>query len=196
MDSPHSASFVDNEETGIPDSGSATSKPRAAYPEIVCSSVPSADKLEEYRRRVADTNIDSRSLLSTDYFNTFNSVVMVLDMLPDSPELLEEIEQWRFVDYIQHFKSSGLDFAELAIEVYPFSPPELREAFERKADGIRIVIEELPHTLRRLLNAGEKGAFSDICRTMATQLRLLMEEGNSIVHGNQASTQADIDKLF
>jgi len=156
----------------------------------------SVSKLEEYRRRVADTNIDIRSLLSTDYFNTFNSVVMILDVLPDAPELLEEIERWKFMDYIEHFRASGLNFSNLAIEVYPYSPQELREAFERKANGIRIIIEELPRTLRRLLNAGETGAFADISRSMATQLRLMMEEGNSIVHGSRASTQADIDKLF
>ena len=62
------------------------------------------------------TNIDPRSLLSTDYFNTFNSVVMVLDLLPDAPDLLEEVEQWQFYDYIGHFQRSGLDFAQLAIE--------------------------------------------------------------------------------
>jgi hypothetical protein len=160
------------------------------------SPASSIDKLEEYRRKVADTNIDSRSLLSTDYFNTFNSVVMILDVLPDVPEMLEEIEQWKFCNYTEHFRTSGLSFANLAIEVYPFSPPELREAFERKAEGIRAIIEELPRTLRRLLNTGESGAFADISRTMATQLRLMMEEGNSIVHGSGASTQADIDKLF
>ncbi len=189
MDSPPPVNLVSPAETAVP--GLC-----AAAPNSPPSTTTSVDKLEEYRRKVADTNIDSRSLLSTDYFNTFNSVVMVLDMLPDAPELLEEIERWKFLDYVDHFRSSGLNFANLAIEVYPFSPPELREAFEHKADGIRAIIEELPRTLRRLLNTGEKGAFDDISRMMATQLRLMMEEGNSIVHGSRASTQADIDKLF
>ena len=77
-----------------------------------------SDKLEEYREKVIGTNIDQKSLLSTDYFNTFNSVAMLFDMLPDVPELLEEVEQWQFYDYVDHFKASGLDFAPLAIEAY------------------------------------------------------------------------------
>jgi hypothetical protein len=157
---------------------------------------PSPDKLEEYRRKVADTNIDPRSFLSTDYFNMFNSVVMVLDMLPDAPELLEEIEHWQFLGYVEHFKISGLGFADLAIEGYPLAPPELRETFERKVNSIRVIIEELARTLRRLLDAGENETFSITARLAATQLRAMMQEGNSIVHGSSAIAQTDIDKMF
>ena len=154
------------------------------------------EKLEEYRMKVADTNIDPRSLLSTDYFNSFNSVVMILDMLPDAPELLDEVEQWQFIDYIEHFKTSGLDFADLAIEVYPFAPPQWRDAFEHKVNGIREVIEDVAKTLRLRLDAEERDAFAHIARTTAAKLRTMMEEGNAIVHGNSTSSQADIDKLF
>ena len=154
------------------------------------------DKLEEYRQRVAGTNIDQRSLLSTDYFNTFNSVVRVLEMLPDAPELLEEVEAWKFYDYVEHFKASGLDFAELAIEAYPYAPPDLREAFEKKINAMRIFIEESRHMLRRLYDAGEIKTFSTVARMAAVLFLGMMEDGNAIVHGSNASTQTDIDKLF
>ncbi|MDD3029356.1 MAG: hypothetical protein PHS57_03630 [Alphaproteobacteria bacterium] len=160
------------------------------------SALPSEDVLQEYRKRVEGTNIDARSFLSTDYFNSFNSVVMILDLLPDAPDLLEEVEQWRYVNYTEHFKASGLDFAELAIEVYPFSPPELREAFERKVQGIRLIIESLIKTLRGLLDAGEKDAFANLARTTTAQLRAMMGEGNGLVHGYACKAQEEIDKMF
>ncbi|MDR3424235.1 MAG: hypothetical protein P4M13_04030 [Alphaproteobacteria bacterium] len=153
-------------------------------------------ELEEYRQKVAGLNIDQRSLLSTDYFNTFNSVVMVMEMLPDAPDMLEEVEQWRFNDYVEHFKSSGLDFADIAIEAYAHSPPELREAFERKINGMRVFLEEAAHMLRRLYDAGETQTFSHVAQMVASLFRGMMEEGNAIVHGGSASTQADIDKMF
>jgi|GEM_PF-1273420 hypothetical protein len=181
--------------TGASDPGSLTSGLSVSRFPDGCQ-IPSAEKLEEYRQRIVDTNIDARSFLSTDYLNAFNSIVMLLDMLPDAPELVEEVENWRFLDYAQHFKASGLSFADLAIEVYPFAPPDLREALERKANGIRIIIEELARMLRRLLDAGEKEAFSNIACTMAAQMRVMMEEGNGIIHGGNATAQADIDKLF
>ena len=34
-----------------------------------------SDKFEEYRKKVAGTNIDARSLLSTDYFTQHNMKV-------------------------------------------------------------------------------------------------------------------------
>lgn len=152
--------------------------------------------IDEYREKIKDTNIDSRSFLSTDYFNTFNSVVMMLDMLPDCPEMLEDIEQWKFMNYTEHFENSGLDFAKLAIEVYPYSPPELREAFEKKVGEIRANLENLIVALRNMLDAGNREAFGETVRTTAAQLRTMMEEGNGIVHGNRTVAQEDIDKLF
>jgi hypothetical protein len=156
-----------------------------------------SDKLEEYRQKVAGTNIDPRSLLSTDYFNTFNSVVMLLDMLPDMPELLDEVDQWQFYDYVGHFKASGLDFADLAIESYEYSPPELRTAFERKINGMRVFIEEASHTLRRLYDAGEMDTFGRFARQAVVLFRGMMDEGGAIVHGYDSTLNQDaIDKLF
>ena len=155
------------------------------------------DKLEEFRQRVAGTNIDPRSLLSTDYFNTFNSVVMVLDLLPDAPDMLEEIEQWQFYDYIGHFQRSGLDFAPLAIEAYPYSPPDLRDAFERKVNAMRIIVEEMARTLRRLSVAGERDLFVEYAQMARIWFNKLTEEANAIVHGSSgALDQKAIDSMF
>jgi hypothetical protein len=156
-----------------------------------------AAKLKEYRVKVAGTNIDARSLLSTDYFNTFNSVVMLFDLLPSCPEMIEEIDQWEYYDYVQHFEHSGLSFAQLAIEAYQYAPTELRERFERKINGMRIFIEEAAHTLRALHDAGETSTFCNFARAAVILFRSMMTEGSSIVHGDEATLSQDsIDKLF
>ncbi len=154
------------------------------------------DKIEEYRQKVAGTNIDPKSLLSTDYFNTFNSVVMVLDMVADMPELMEEIEQWQFLDYREHFHASGLDFAKLAIEVYDYAPIELRQALEEKSIVMKDMVEESGRVLRRHLDAGEMNIFAEKAHMAAEQLRTMMEEGNGIIHGDNKSSQSDIDTMF
>ncbi|MDE1900946.1 MAG: hypothetical protein KGI37_04780 [Alphaproteobacteria bacterium] len=156
-----------------------------------------AVKLEEYRAKVAGTNIDTRSLLSTDYFNTFNSVIMLFDMLPEMPELLDEVEQWKFNDYVGHFRDSGLDFAGLAIESYAHVPPDLKLAFERKIDAMRIFVEEASRTLRRLNDAGETATFGKFARYVAELIRGMVEEGSAIVHGHDSSMdQSAIDAMF
>ena len=164
---------------------------------IPIRSATAPDRFDEYRQKVAGTNIDPRSLLSTDYFNTFNSVIMLLDMLPDAPDLLDEIVQWQFYDYVGHFKASGLDFAALAIEAYEFSPADLRAAFDSKVNGMRIVVEDSVRMLRHLHEAGEDQAMGLAARQAVALLQSMMSEGNAIVHGNDASsTQANIDALF
>src|SRR3546814_8302628 len=68
-----------------------------------------------YRRLVRGTNINATSLLATDYLNHFNEVVMVLELVPDMPEIIEEAAAWQPVTYIQHFAASILSDRELAI---------------------------------------------------------------------------------
>ena len=161
----------------------------------VLISVPGS--FEEYQQKVAGTNIDPRSLLSTDYFNTFNSAVMIFDMLPDAPDLLDEVDQWQFYNYVDHFKNSGLDFAPLAIEAYEFVPPDIKMKFERKIEGMRVFVEEAAHTLRRLYGAGDMQIFNDFARQATELFRGMMEEGSSLVHGADSSMNQDsIDALF
>jgi hypothetical protein len=156
-----------------------------------------SDKFEEYRGKVADTNIDQRTLLSTDYFNTFNSVIMLFDMLPEMPELLDEVDQWQFYDYADHFRHSGLDFAALAIDAYQYCPAAVREAFERKINGMRVFVEEASRLLRRLHDVGETTAFAAFSRHTADMCRQMIAEGGGIVHGQNATMdQGAIDALF
>ena len=97
---------------------------------------------EHYRERVQGTTIDSSTLLSTDYFNLFNEVIMLLGMLPDMPDMLDEVAAWQFKSYSQHFAESGLAFAPLAIEAYPHAPPATLIAFEQNIDRMHTTVEE------------------------------------------------------
>ena len=156
-----------------------------------------SDPLEKYRERVAGTNIDPRSLLSTDYFNHFNTVIMLLSMLPDCPDLLDEIDAWEYISYQDHFKASGLDFAPLAIELYDVVPPDLREKFDHKIEEIRTFVEVSRIGLRSLLEKGEKPRFDDMCVRVNRDMQRMVDDGGAIVHGSSGSLdQADINKMF
>lgn len=165
---------------------------------IPCEALaPQPSALEHYRERVAGTTIDPQSLLSTDYFNHFNTVIMLLGMLPESPELLDEIDGWEFKSYKEHFEASGLDFGPLAIEAYPFVPVALRERFEKLIDSIHAYIEASRSELRALLKAGEIIKFADAARTMSKELQRMIDSGSAIVHGQSATLdQSAIDQLF
>jgi hypothetical protein len=153
--------------------------------------------LEEYRKRVEGTNIDPRSLLSTDYFNHFSTVIMLFGMLPDAPELMDEIDAWSFITYAEHFKASTLDFAPLAIEAYEHAPMHLRMQLDILCEQMKNFIIAMRLKLRIIHRNGEQGAFGETARFAARELERMVETGSSIVHGNEnALDQSGIDKLF
>jgi hypothetical protein len=156
-----------------------------------------SEQFAEYQMKVVGTNIDPRSLLSTDYFNHFNSVIMLFNMLPDMPELLDEIDAWTYIDYCQHFRESGLDFAQLAIDAYVHVPPSMKEKFERKSREIGNFVEISRIGLRALLKNGEIERFADMARRASADMQAMVDEGGAIVHGHEEGLdQSSINKLF
>jgi hypothetical protein len=155
------------------------------------------DRFAEYQQKVEGTNIDSRSLLSTDYFNHFNTVIMLLSMLPDMPDMLEEIDQWKYISYVEHFQASGLDFAPVAIEAYEFGPTKLRTRFERKVQDITSFVELSRLALRQVYDSGDKDRFAELAIRTSRDLQNMVDEGGGIVHGYEESLdQSSIDNLF
>ena len=153
--------------------------------------------VEQLQERVVGTNIDPRSLLSTDYFNHFNEVVMMLGMVGDMPELLDDIDKWDYKTYREHFSESGLGFAPLAIECYEAAPPELRERFEKIATQMSMLIVETRLKLRTTWEAGELDKFKDMANLHSMELQGMIDDGAAVVHGYTASLdQSKIDDMF
>ena len=73
----------------------------------------SADS-EEFRASLEGTCISPQTFLANDYLNNYNEVVMLLEMVPDIPEVLEDLKDWTPVTYIEHFENSGLLENQLA----------------------------------------------------------------------------------
>ncbi|HVJ53096.1 MAG TPA: hypothetical protein VM689_11560 [Aliidongia sp.] len=155
------------------------------------------EMLEHYRERVRGTTIDASTLLSTDYFNLFNEVIMLLGMLPDMPDMLEDVEAWRFKTYQQHFETSGLAFAPIAIEAYEHVPPDTLMRFEENTHKLHVMIDEARHVLRATFDAGQMDRFGDKALTYSMELQCLVDVGSAIVHGQDAVLdQSAIDNLF
>ena len=70
---------------------------------------------DEMSRRAEGTNVNPQTLLATDYLNHFNEIVMLLEMLPDLPDCLEDVQAWRPKSYAEHFTASAVADRELAI---------------------------------------------------------------------------------
>jgi hypothetical protein len=152
---------------------------------------------EQYRTRLAGTTIDEATLLSTDYFNTFNEVVMLLGMLPEMPEMIGDIDAWHFRTYEQHFAESHLPFAALAIEAYAHVPPAIRSRFEETIAEMHDTVDEARGALGPLAAKADPDRFKLSVLAYAARLQGLIDMGSSIVHGtDQISDQSAIDAMF
>ncbi len=153
---------------------------------------------DEYRAKVKGTNISSQTLLATDYLNHFNEIVMLLDMLPDMPDMVEECKLWAPKSYKDHFTDSSFSDKQLAVEAYDRVPSKYRRPFEDTIEQLNILVTQGVDRLDREIADGAEGEqLRDSCRAIARAAQVLMDCASSIIHGGDvAMVQSEIDGLL
>ena len=171
------------------------------------------EKQLEIQPKLAAANINPESFLATDYLNHFNEIVMLMEMIPDMPELVEEAMEWAPKSYCQHFEESGFQAKDLAVEAYSLAPEVFRAPFENTCTEMQGIIQS---TLNGLIavNVVERGispAAQQLIRARIENLQALLMDLNQLIHGKLNETvvvekqeapaedvqsQEEIDKLF
>jgi hypothetical protein len=175
----------------------------------------SAEQLE-LQGKLAEANINPASFLATDYLNHFNEIVMLLEMVPDMPELAEDAYDWQPKGYSQHFSDSGFAAKALAIEAFENAPSMIRNSFDQVCADLDTLILKTLEALK-LVNATERGfspAAQEFIRNQIQAIQDMLLVMNQIIHGKldesvpgvevsqtpaedeDVQSQADIDKLF
>lgn len=161
--------------------------------------VPSrgTDPQAALRARIAGTPIHPKSLLATDYLNHFNEPAMLLEILADSPESLEDLAAWKPLSYADHFRASGLSYAELAIEAYRMAPASFRIGFELVVAEMNALVASAIKLAHGAIEAGDEAAFA-VLAADARRLQELVAEAGGIVQGepSQRVSQATVDALM
>ncbi len=145
---------------------------------------------EALKFRLVGTNIDETSFLATDYLNHFNEVVMLLEMAPEMPDVLDEAQAWQPISYEEHFRLTGFRDKDLAIEAYRLAPHDLRKRFDT-------LVDELSATIRETLASlpADIGDQADRLRSALAprleRIHSLMGEINGVIHfGKRAPQEA------
>jgi len=149
--------------------------------------------LREMRARVQGTNISPDTLLATDYLNHFNEIVMMLDMVPDMPDLVEDCAEWQPKSYSQHFADSMFRDKDLAIEAYAHCPPCFREPFDATIAQMDALALNTVDGMQVALAEGSTEAVAVQARSASRALQRLMDMASAIIHG--ASTTMDQDEI-
>jgi hypothetical protein len=149
-----------------------------------------------FAARVRDTNICETTLLATDYLNHVNEIIMLIEMIPDMPEMLDEAKAWQPKSYVEHFADSSCPFRELAIELYPHVPARFKTPFET-------TIAQLDDLIARALRLADDAVAKHNPRMLRDRIgialepmRRLVDVAGGIIHGSEkALSQDEIDRL-
>jgi hypothetical protein len=151
----------------------------------------------ELRRRVVGTNISDTSLLATDYLNHFNEVVMLIDMIPDMPECLDDVREWRPKSYAQHFADSGLPEADLAIAAYELSPEVFRLPLDKTVDNLNRLVFSSLDRITSSIESGDQVGLADVASRASRDMQRLIEAASAIINGATSTIdKTEIESMF
>ncbi len=152
---------------------------------------------KRYQSRVKDENINSQTLLATDYLNHFNEVHMLMDMLPSMPDCIEDIREWTPKSYQEHFTDSVFTAKELAIEAYEHSPEEYRLPFEQTITQMDYLIMQTVILVEEQITQNNLDDLQRVVEDYTPKMVVLIEKCGSIINGEKHMTHQDsIDHYF
>lgn len=150
-----------------------------------------------YRDKAEGTNINQQTLLATDYLNHFNEITMLIEMIPDMPEMLEEAQAWAPKSYQDHFREAGFSDAGLAVEAYDHVPDKYRRPFERTVTQLNQLILASVGYLEVALQGADPDAVRQMAKTMSKAIQKVQDVASGIIHGREnAMDQSEIDSLL
>ncbi len=150
--------------------------------------------------RLAEANINPATGLASDYLNHFNQAIMLLEMLPSSPDCIEELQDWRPMSYREHFEASRFKGRSLAIAAYDAADPSLRNYLDNLAGTMTAVLE----AARAAMNSAvSPQSAAEIGNRAAALLRLLVARAAAVINGDTTAVaggpvtpQATVDGLM
>jgi len=130
-----------------------------------------------------NTNINSETLLATDYLNHYNEIIMLLDMLSSMPDMFEEITAWKPKSYIQHFEESGFHDKMLAIEAYVHVPPPIFKEFTKTIEELDTAVEIVIDAVGGAIEADMPDMLNEICKAQSQELMAYIDRLSAIING-------------
>jgi hypothetical protein len=163
----------------------------------IASKMSGDDQYLEFQRKTEGENINSQTLLATDYLNHFNEVHMLLDMLPDMPDCLEDVQEWSPKSYQDHFRDSAFAAKDLAVEAYDHSPAEYRVPFENTVQQMDQLVLDTVNKVSDAINNSQTDELLALISDYRPKMEKLIEDCGAIINGARGvAQQQDIDSYF
>ncbi|MET0606362.1 MAG: hypothetical protein ABWZ80_07885 [Beijerinckiaceae bacterium] len=142
------------------------------------------------------------SLLTNDYVNHFAELVMLLELVIESPHLIEDIRNWTPRSYCEHIGRIGFEPADSLRQAYERLEPARRAMLDavsgdanRLGAALRSTIADAnvaPARLPGIVRIGCEGLHDHIRRLAA----ILANKPLAQIERNELISQSDIDALL
>lgn len=154
---------------------------------------------------LAAANINPHTRLATDYLNHFNNVVMVLELVPDMPDMAEEVLGWAPASYEEYFRASHFRERDLAVAAYHAADHGIRDEFDAAITHLDCVMAEAMQLIER--DPTEAVVAQRIRDIVNDRLKPGIAAASAIVNGaplltspmheaGESEAQAAVDELF
>jgi hypothetical protein len=152
--------------------------------------------------RLAAANINPKTGLATDYLNHFNEAIMLLDLLPQTPECIVELIGWEPLTYQEHFAASHFKDRDLAIAAYAAAAPTARLRLDELADTMNALLVATCEAFQRRASLDAANA---LAAETAARLKPLVARAGAVINGydlehsedmTTGEQQATVDALF
>lgn len=140
-------------------------------------------KRAQIAEKCKNTNINSQSLLATDYLNHFNEIIMLLEMMPTMQEVFEDISAWEPKSYCAHFEQSGFSDKELAIEAYDHVPEPIFRRFNHTVQEMNLTVKAVVRALRDTLEEDNREMIAELCKSQSIELMCQIDRLSAIING-------------
>ena len=166
-------------------------------------STPERPPLRPALQRRANALMNPQTHLAIDYVNTFNEIVMLIEHLPDMPELIHNIKAWEPSSYTDYFSHSPLPDCADVLRAFSKVDNRLRDDFEHiiaelsaLADGS---VKKVSHCATRPSECS-KVCLTLICTQSTKNLRATLQRARQLINptaaNDERSEQERIDAFF
>lgn len=149
--------------------------------------------VEHLRAHTDGTNVNPETLLTTDYLNHFNEIIMLLELVPTAPsQFASELSEWEHESYEEHFTHSGFRDKELAIVCYRNAPEDIRRAFDSSVADLEQEMVMLLQQVQSKIDNGDNEGLSMLCTEAVPRLQDLIQITAGIVNGAMPESPEDV----
>ena len=161
-----------------------------------------SNNLNALERR-ATALINPTSGLANDFLNVYNEILMLIEMLPEAPELADDIIAWRPCSYRAYFMQSDLPGSGEALDAYSRLEPAFRTLFETSVELLAECGIAAIRAIERAVALGDRQQgelLAALCADWCANLRRQLEATEQLVTWGRASARRDrqamVDAIF